>query len=124
MSRISIPQHFELDFEPYDEGVIVRLAGEFDIACEAYFEAALRPFEEQRHGIVIDLSALRFIDSSGLRLLIDAHERSHRDGYPLKIVLGDGPVRETFELTGLNHILPVTAVPATPPRGRAVGLYA
>ncbi len=107
MSRISIPQHFELESEQTDEGVIVRLAGEFDIACEAGFEAVLRPFEDQQENIVVDLSALRFIDSSGLRLLIAAHDRSFRNDFQLAIVLGGGQVRQTVELTGLHHVLPI-----------------
>ena len=78
MSAVSLPDHFELSVERYGEDVIVKLGGEFDIACEEYFEAALRPLEEPGASVVIDLSALSFMDSTGINQLIAAHERSRR----------------------------------------------
>jgi anti-sigma B factor antagonist len=107
VSSTYVPQHFELNSEYSGETVIVRLAGEFDIACEECFEAALQPFEEQQDSIVVDLSALRFIDSSGLQLLIAAHERARRDGFHLAVVPGEGPARQALELTGLGRVLPI-----------------
>src|SRR3954469_1121797 len=43
VSPISVPDHLKLSVERYGETVILRLGGEFDIACEECFEAALRP---------------------------------------------------------------------------------
>jgi anti-sigma B factor antagonist len=107
VSAISVPDHFELSVERHGEDVIVKLTGEFDIACEEYFEAALRPLEEPGSSVVVDLSALTFMDSTGLNQLIAAHERSGRRGFRLAIVPGDAHIRRTFELTGLDRILPM-----------------
>ena len=107
MSDISVPDHFELSVERSGEDVIVKLAGEFDIACEEYFEAALRPLEEPGSSVVIDLSALSFMDSTGISQLIAAHKRSRRRGFRLAIVPGDAHIRRTFELTGLDRLLPM-----------------
>ena len=107
MSAISVPDHFELTVERYGQDVVVKLAGEFDVACEEYFEAALGPLEEPGSSVVVDLSGLSFMDSTGLNQLIAAHERSRRVGFRLAIVPGDAHIRRTFELTGLDQILPM-----------------
>ena len=106
MSAISVPDHFELSVERYGETAILRLRGEFDIACGECFEAALRPLEQPQARVVIDLSALTFIDSNGIRTLIAAHERSRHAGFRLAIVQGNVRIRRTFELTGLDQVLP------------------
>jgi anti-anti-sigma factor len=107
VSRTRVPRHFDLSAEHHEESVTLRLAGELDIACEEFVETALQPFEMQHDSIVLDLTALSFIDSTGLRLLIALHERSRRHGFGLSVVPGDGHVRRTLELTGLDSVLPI-----------------
>jgi anti-sigma B factor antagonist len=57
-------------------------------------------------GIVVDLAALRFIDSTGLVVLFNADRRALRDGRDLAMRRGSGHVERVLELTGLDQILP------------------
>lgn len=83
-------------------GLILRLYGEFDLACAQQFEEAL----ERRNGsreVVIDLAGLTFMDSTGIHMLLEAKKCADREGFELSVSMpGDGPVRKVLELTGLT----------------------
>jgi len=55
--------------------------------------------------IVLDLSNLDFIDSSGIRLILAADARSRMDGDRLRLVRGRQSVHRVFELTGVAERL-------------------
>ena len=88
-----------------DEHVIA-LVGELDL------DGADRVAQELQHAeatdarrILLDLSGLEFIDSSGIRLIIAADARSRIDGDRLALVRGPRPVHRVFELTGVAERL-------------------
>jgi anti-anti-sigma factor len=54
---------------------------------------------------VVDLAGLRFIDSTGLRTLIQAHVRAEREGQELVLVPGPDSVQRVFELTRTVDVL-------------------
>ena len=56
--------------------------------------------------IIIDLDALDFIDSEGLRVLLLAKRRADVDGDRLRLTRGSGYVASIFKLTTLNFTLP------------------
>ena len=101
------PHYLELSCERYGDTTLVRMSGELDIACEEYFERSIRPLEQQGGWIVLDLSGLTFMDSTGLRLLLRAWDHSRRDGFQLAVLPGAGPARRTLEVSGLNRVLPI-----------------
>ena len=104
---VPVPKHLTVICEQLAEVATVRVAGELDVACEDYLERVLRPLEEHASRIVLDLTALAFIDSTGLRLLLGAAERARNAGVHLEILAGTGHVRRTLELTGLHRVLPI-----------------
>jgi len=106
---IRVPHHLQLNVDTDGETAVVRFAGELDVSCEEAVEATLRAAERRERAVLLDLSALDFIDSRGLRILIAARDRSEQDGFRLAIVLGDGLVRRAFEVTGLDQVLPVVS---------------
>ena len=58
---------------------IVALAGEFDISEVADVEKQLKAVEKHRPDLlVLDLRGLNFMDSSGLRVVLEADLRSRR----------------------------------------------
>jgi anti-anti-sigma factor len=56
--------------------------------------------------IVLDLSALEFMDTTGVRLIIQADARSRADSNRLALLRGPRAVQRVFELTGLLDRLP------------------
>jgi anti-sigma B factor antagonist len=90
-----------------DDGVTrLVLAGEFDLAAVPQFEDAVAAAEAGGPAaIVIDLSGLSFMDSSGLRALVTADDRANTAGRRLAIVPGPPAVRRVFEITQLDSKL-------------------
>ena len=62
-----------------------------------------------RHVATLDVAGLRFIDSSGLRVLLLAARREHRAGRRLRVVNAIPPVRRLFALVALDQSLDLDA---------------
>jgi anti-sigma B factor antagonist len=94
----------------------IALSGELDISSALTFEEQLRRIEATRHPatIVLDLSRLKFMDSTGVRLILSAHSRAMRDGWRLQIVAGTDAVRRIFSLTGLTARLNIVDAEPAP----------
>jgi anti-sigma B factor antagonist len=87
------------------EAQIIELVGELDLDGAPRLEQALRDAEAgDATSIVVDLGGLEFIDSTGLRLLVMAAERS-KDGR-FSLLRGPKQVHRVFEITDLVDRLP------------------
>jgi anti-anti-sigma factor len=104
-----------LSLETREEGELVRIAvaGELDLSSALTFDEEVRRAEERRpETLVIDLSELKFLDSTGLRLIMSAQARARKRGYRLAIVEGGDAVKRIFRLAGVNRRLEI--VPQAP----------
>jgi anti-anti-sigma factor len=82
--------------------VLVGLEGELDSASAYTFDAQLRRVEERRPRLVIlDLRALRFLDSTGLARLLAASRRAARGDWRLVLVRGPSTIQRVLALSGL-----------------------
>ncbi len=87
------------------EAHIIELIGELDLDGAPRLEEALRQAEAgDATSIVVDLGGLEFIDSTGLRLLVMAAERS--DDGRFSLLRGPKQVHRVFEITDLVERLP------------------
>ena len=57
--------------------------------------------------MIIDLSAVTFIDSTALGVLIGARERSSERGTQLRIILKGARIVKIFEITGLTDLFSI-----------------
>lgn len=87
------------------EGVVVALAGELDLATAQVAEEELSRAEASQELIVLDLSGVSFIDSTGLRLMIAADRRARERGGAFVIVHPAPQVRRLLDLSGIAHHL-------------------
>jgi anti-sigma B factor antagonist len=79
---------------------LVSLRGELDVSTAPKVEQALRQLEEEGASvIVVDLRGLTFLDSSGLRLILEADARARRDDRRLLVVPGPPEVQRVFRVT-------------------------
>jgi anti-sigma B factor antagonist len=84
-------------------GVAVR--GEVDIATAPALEQALETaIRESAGALVVDLSGVEFLDSSGLQVLLRARALLGREDRALAVVCPRGPVRRVFELSGVSEL--------------------
>lgn len=89
-----------------DRGTLVGVAGELDATTTGQLDTYL----EDRHPdgslpLVLDLAALTFMDSSGLRLLINLHHRQDTHGGRLYLAAPHERVVRVLEITGTDRLL-------------------
>ena len=97
----------ELDFDltvAHDAqgGSRVTLRGELDLGSAPQLEQALAATNGR---VVLDLSGLTFMDSTGVRLLLEAAELGGRE--LLIVPPPGGDARITYEETGIARLLPL-----------------
>jgi anti-sigma B factor antagonist len=105
-------------FEPLDirleergDTAVVVITGACDASChERLRERLLEAEAGGAQRIVVDMTALRFLDSIGLRVVLGAWNRARHAGHAFSVALAtSGQVRRVFELTGVDQIVPVAA---------------
>jgi anti-anti-sigma factor len=87
----------------------LRLSGDLDLATTDRVEAELRRIEaSDARRIVIDLSDLAFINSTGVHLLVDAELRSRTTANGLTLRRGSPTVQRVLRICGVETALPFT----------------
>ena len=97
-----------LEVTTQDSGghVTVSLKGELDLSSVGKVEEELERVEKDGPSVlVLDLSQLTFLDSTGLRAVVTADERARSNGRRLVIVRGPDPVQRVFAITRLEERL-------------------
>ena len=92
-----------------DSVCTLALSGELDLANAETLAAELSKAEGGGAGqIVLDMTQLEFIDSTGIALIVSAHQRlNNGDGERFCLVGSKGPaVRRVMKVTGLDSGLP------------------
>jgi anti-sigma B factor antagonist len=104
--------HLAMDLRRDANVLRLRLRGEFDLTSERGFHDSLEEVSWPRiERVEVDLRRLSFIDSAGLRAMLELLSRSRRDGFELDIVAAPGRVRAVLETTGLDRVLAVRDSP-------------
>lgn len=95
------------EVEPEREAVRVRPVGALDMATVPLLRAQIDELHEAGFSrLILDLSKLDFIDSTGLRLLLSVDAAARQDGFSLALVPGTAAVQRLFEITGTATVLP------------------
>jgi anti-sigma B factor antagonist len=98
-----------LDFQTTTDGTVAVIAatGELDLSGATDLEAELqRLTEDPDFGtLVLDLSRLEFMDSSGLRTIVLADMRAREAGRRFALVRGPETVHRVFEITRMSDRL-------------------
>jgi len=100
--------NIELTTEQDGKVQLFRLSGSLDVATSPTLRAALLDgAERESHAIVVDLSQLEFLDSTGLGALIGAHRRAAERKGSLRVVAPEGQILRLLRITGLLDVLQV-----------------
>ena len=100
----------EVEVEACSDAAIVRPWGELDLSTVEVLRAVLDGLGAPR-SLVVDMRGLSFIDSTGLHLLAQLHERAAREGFELRLVAPPAPADRPFRVCGLDRHLPFVADP-------------
>lgn len=92
-----------LDIAEVSEGRIA-ISGEIDVATRDQLDARLAA-EPGSATVALDLAGVSFIDSSGLRVLIEHHHRFEEEGGQLELTELSAPAARLIEVAGLSKHL-------------------
>ncbi len=96
----------EVTTQDRDGLVHVELVGELDLSTVVKVQEELQRVEQSSPAtVVIDLSRLTFLDSTGLRCIVTADERARGEGRRMVVVRGPDPVQRVFTITRLEERL-------------------
>ncbi|GAA3085856.1 STAS domain-containing protein [Streptomyces roseofulvus] len=100
--------NLEVDVEIRDgRTAVLTVSGELDMeTADRLREVLAEQFGQGRRRVVLDLSALDFMDSSGLNVLIQAVIRAREAGGDLYLAGPTPAVRRILEITGVTTTLP------------------
>ena len=96
---------FTVDVGGGEDGSVVAPRGELDMATQGELRAALEQ-QATRGTVTLDLSGLRFIDTSGLRLVLETAEASRRKGFAFTVLPGIPAVQRLFDVAGVTELVP------------------
>jgi anti-sigma B factor antagonist len=97
---------FSCDSRPERGTIVVCPVGEVDLATANMVEEALATARASRpERLLLDLSGVTFLDSTGLRAVLAADADARSAGIPLEIVPGGPSVQRVFEVAGLTDHL-------------------
>lgn len=103
---VAAERALEIDAAREDDDYVIRLSGELDMSSSERVDAVLREAEQTSAArILLDVDRLRFIDSSGLQVILRAKRRDEAAGR-LRITHGTGHVADMFRLTAMDMTLP------------------
>ena len=96
--------HFELNEESLDEQThLIAVRGEVHVSTAPEFSERLNDaIAKGKTGVVIDMTDVEFIDSTGLSVLLNALRRVTRQQGSLALVVSNPTVLRLFEITRLD----------------------
>ncbi len=101
---------FHAELEPLGDRVVLRLHGELDMATSPLLDRALTTmFNDSTTSVVIDLSCLTFLDSSGISMLLGAGRQAEAAGLDFLVRSPNRPVLKALRLTGVDRIIAIEA---------------
>jgi anti-anti-sigma factor len=104
--------HFRVDQRSDGSALVLAVSGELDLAtCPELEEHLGRAFASSAELVIVDLRELEFIDSTGLSVLVKAHQQAAEAGARFGLVNGGSQVRRLLSLTGLAERLPIVDAP-------------
>jgi len=98
----------EVDISRVDSAHLVTVRGELDIGSALSLAGPLTEITSDGDGpVLLDLSDLAFMDSTGMSVLLNARRRLTRTGRRMAIVCPSGKVLRLFEMTSMIDTLRV-----------------
>lgn len=93
-------KHLRVEVRNDPDRTVLRLLGELDLASAPLLQGEIESAEAgAARPLVLDLDDLAFIDSTGLRVILSAHERSREHGQTFALTRGSQQVRRLMSIT-------------------------
>ena len=100
------PSALTVSIERTESAVIVEVAGEVDLSTAPRLKEVLDEVAPVSGAVIVDLTGVSFMDSSGLNVLLQRREQLLGDhsGATVRLIVTQPSLRRLFEVTGLNDV--------------------
>jgi anti-sigma B factor antagonist len=93
---------------PGSDRYVIAVSGEVDLATSPDLDSAIiAAIESGTSSVVIDLSDVSFMDSSGLGVVVRGLKRCREADKDLDLVITNERVLKVFGITGLDQVIPI-----------------
>lgn len=102
--------HEDLSIHVHTNGerLVFDLVGSLDVATAPTVRASLLEAADRGdHQLVVDLTRVEFLDSTGLGALIGAQRRAKEAGGEIRLLVPDGQILRLLRITGLLKVFGV-----------------
>jgi anti-sigma B factor antagonist len=104
--------HFRVDVATKGEAAVISVSGELDLASSPALEEELeRASRSDASLVIVDLRNLEFMDSTGLSVLVRAHQRAAENSQRFGLAGGSQQVQRLLSLTGVADRLVLAEAP-------------
>jgi anti-anti-sigma factor len=108
---VATPGNFDVATHRERATLVVVPRGEIDLATVDFVKEAVDRDLQPGEGLVMDLREVAFMDTSGLRYVLELVDRGSRAGFRVQLVRGPSAVQRVFEVSGLEPRLPFVDEP-------------
>lgn len=102
---------FQVDVRREGSAALIAIRGELDLASGPRLEEELSALDPGVTLVVVDLRQLEFMDSTGLSIIVRAHQRLAEGDRELSLVRGSPQVQRLLDLTGVAERLRLVDTP-------------
>lgn len=96
-----------VDIAVQDGTTVVRLQGEVDLECSPRVRRALLDALRDRRPVVVDLSQVAYIDSSGIASLVEAYQTARKQDTPLVLAAVSPAALRVMKLARLDRVFTI-----------------
>ena len=106
------PTHLRIAASTVNGVAVITLAGELDLAsAPALADAIAGAASSGAELVIVDLRDVEFMDSSGIGVLVKAHQAATQSGRRFAVVKGSPQVDRILRLTGLHELMTLLDAP-------------
>jgi anti-anti-sigma factor len=102
---------FTCTARPSGQRLIVTVAGDVDLAAYPRFQAEAETYAGKGTDVVLECSGVTFLDSMGLRVLVEFRRTVTDAGHSFTLADPSHPVSRVLELAGVQRLFDTTAQP-------------
>jgi anti-anti-sigma factor len=95
------PPDFHVEISRVGGAFVVAPRGDVDLATASAVQSALEARERTDNALVLDLRGVGFLDTSGLRVVVEETHRAEAGGYRFAVVRGPERVQRIFDIAGI-----------------------
>jgi anti-sigma B factor antagonist len=98
-------------FELRSQGdtTIVALSGDIDLDSSPQVRDVLLSSVGEKRGVLVEMSGVSYIDSSGIASLVEAYQSARRGSTPFALVAVSDAARRVLELARLDQVFSIHA---------------